>query len=148
MLASFARECQYALRLSEHHLDDLLAVHVEPVLTEGFKSIQVLVGAVVHFVASFSQWGVDSVVVIAEEKSSLVLSGSLVHQNVNKTVGNPLDQTELGGVFAVHVTVQRASAEWNNTQVLLTPDALSFSIGQLMQWKLDRSVFKIRLSRL
>lgn len=119
------------MRLSEHHLDDLLAVHVEPLLAEGFEAIQVLVRAVVHFVASFSQRGVDSVVVVAEEERGLVLGGSLIHQNVNETVGNPLDQTELGRVFAVHVTVQRASAERDDAQVLLAPNTLGFSIGQL-----------------
>jgi hypothetical protein len=98
-------------RLSEHQLDDLLAMHVEPVLAESFETIQILVRAVVHFVASLSQRGVDSVVVIAEEEAGLVLSSSLVHQNVDQTVSNPLDQTELRSVLAVNVTVQRTGAE-------------------------------------
>lgn len=106
-------------------------MHVEPVLAESFETIQILVRAVVHFVASLSQRGVDSVVVIAEEEAGLVLSSSLVHQNVDQTVSNPLDQTELRSVLAVNVAVQRTSAEWNDTQVFLTPNALSFSIGQL-----------------
>lgn len=124
-------------RLSEHQLDDLLAMHVEPVLAESFETIQILVRAVVHFVASLSQRGVDSVVVIAEEEAGLVLSSSLVHQNVDQTVSNPLDQTELRSVLAVNVTVQRTGAEWDDTQVLLTPNALRFSIGQLKHIALE-----------